>query len=130
MTINQDVRMDKYEIPDINDLFKKLTVGQLYTKLDLSYAYRGVVLNEESRKLTTISTFKGLFEYEHLSDGVSSSPGIFNRIMEQLFQTIPMKVVYLDAVLVTGRTPEEQDRNFQMVLSRLQEAGLRMKKEK
>ena len=74
MTINQDVRMDKYEIPDINYLFKKLTVGQLYTKPDLSYVYQRVVLDEESRKLTTINTSKGLFEYDRLPYGVSSSP--------------------------------------------------------
>ena len=50
--------------------------------------------------------------------------------MEQLLQNIPMTVVYLGDVLVTGRTAEKQDRNLQMVLSRLQEAGLRPKKKK
>ena len=75
----------------------------MYTKLDLSHAYQQVVLDEESRKLTTINTSKGLFEYERLPYGVSSSPGIFQRIMEQLLQNIPMTVVYLDDVLVTGK---------------------------
>ncbi len=102
----------------------------MYTKLDLSHAYQQVVLDEESRKLTTINTSKGLFEYERLPYGVSSSPGIFQRIMEQLLQNIPMTVVYLDDVLVTGKTPEEHDRNLEIVLSRLQEAGLHLKREK
>ena len=68
--------------------------------------------------------------YERLPYGVSSSPGIFQRVMEQLLQKIPMTVVYLDDVLVTGRTPQEHDRNLEMVLTRLQEAGLRLKEEK
>ena len=50
--------------------------------------------------------------------------------MEQLPQNIPMTVVYLGDVLVTGRTPEEHDRNLEIVLSRLQEAGLNLKREK
>ena len=129
-TINQAVKVDKYPIPNINDLFTKLTGGVMYTKLDLSHAYQQVVLDEESCKLTTINTSKGFFEYERLPYGVSSSPGIFQRIMEQLFQNIPMTVVYLDDVLVTGKTPEEHDRNLEIVLSRLQEAGLHLKREK
>ena len=50
--------------------------------------------------------------------------------MEQLLQNIPMTVVYLGDVLVTGKTPEEHDRNLEIVLSRLQEAGLHLKREK
>ena len=88
VTINQAVKVDKYPIPNINDLFTKRTGGVMYTKLDLSHAYQQVVLDEESRKLTTINTSKGLFEYERLPYGVSSSPGIFQRIMEQLLQNI------------------------------------------
>ena len=40
VTINQAVKMDKYPIPNINDLFTKLTGGVMYTKLDLSHAYQ------------------------------------------------------------------------------------------
>ncbi len=58
VTINQAVRVDKYPIPNINDLFTKLTGGVMYTKLDLSHAYQQVVLDEESRKLTTINAPK------------------------------------------------------------------------
>ena len=95
VTINQAVKVDKYPIPNINDLFTKLTGGIMYTKLDLSHVYQQVVLDEESRKLTTVNTSKGLFEYERLTYGVSSSPGIFQRPMEQLLQNIPMTVVII-----------------------------------
>ena len=94
--------MDNYPISNINDLFTKLTGRVMYTKLDLSHAYQHVVLDEESRKLTTINTSKGLFEYERLPYRVGSSPGIFQRIIEQLLQNIPMTVVYLDDVLGDG----------------------------
>ena len=52
--------VDKYPIPNINDLFTKLTGGVMYTtlKIDLSHAHQQVVLDEESRKLTTINTSK------------------------------------------------------------------------
>ena len=71
-----------------------------------------------------------LFQFECLPFGVSSSPGIFQRIMEQLLQNIPMTVVYLDDILIAGRTHEEHDRYLATVLTRLQDARLRLKKEK
>ena len=130
VTINRAVKVDKYPIPNVSDLFTQLSGGTVYTTLDMSHAYQQVVLDEESRPLTTINTSKGLFEFERLPFGVSSSPGIFQRTMEQLLQNISMTVVYLDDILVTGRTHEEHDRNLATVLTRLQDEGLRLKKEK
>ena len=117
VTINHAVKVDKYPIPNIDDLFTKESGGRLFTTLDLSNAYQQVVLDEESRKLTTINTTRGLFEYVRLPYGVSSAPGIYQRIMEQLLQNIPMTVVYLDDILVSGSTPEEHDRNLRTVFS-------------
>ena len=117
VTINGAVKVDKYPIPNVSDLFTQLSGGTVYTMLDMSHAYQQVVLDEESRPLTTINTSKGLFEFERLPFGVSSSPGIFQRIMEQLLQNIPMTVVYLDDILVTGRIHEEHDRNLATVLT-------------
>ena len=130
VTINRAVKVDKYPIPNLSDLFTQLSGGTVYTTLDMSHAYLQVVLDEESRPLTTINTSKGLFEFERLPFVVSSSPGIFQRIMEQLLLNIPMTVVYLDDILVAGRTHEEHDRNLATVLTRLQDARLRLKKEK
>ena len=38
--------------------------------------------------------------------------------------------VYLDDILISGKSPQEHLRNLEEVLSRLEEAGLRLKKEK
>ena len=130
VTINQAVKVDKYPIPNIDDLFTKVSGGQLFTTLDLRNAYQQVVLEEGSRKLTTINTTKGLFQYVRLPYGVSSAPGIYQRIMEQLLQNIPMTVVYLDDILVSGSTPEGHDRNLRTVITRLLDKGLRLRKEK
>ena len=130
VTINQAVRVDQYPIPNISDLYAQLSGGQIYSKLDLSHAYQQVLLDVDSQVLTTINTHKGLYRYKRLCYGVSSAPGIFQRIMEQLLQGIPMTVAYLDDVLVTGRTAQEHETNLRTVLSRLQKAGVRLKQSK
>ena len=77
-----------------------------------------------------INTHRGLFRYTRLPFGISSAPGIFQRVMECLLHDIPNVVVYIDDILVTGPTEEEHLKSLDQALSRLEEAGLRVKKTK
>ena len=77
ITVNQAAKVDKYPLPRIEDLFASLSRGQQFTKLDLKHAYQQIELDDESKPLVTISTHKGLFQYERLPFGVSSAPSIF-----------------------------------------------------
>lgn len=129
-TINSAAKVDKYPLPHISDLYTKLCGGQYYSNIDLSNAYQQVRLDKASQELTTITTQKGLFAYTRLCFGVSSAPGIFQRIMEQVLQGIPMVAVYLDDILVSGHTYEEAKDNLLTVLRRLQDAGLTLKAQK
>ena len=130
VTINKEAKVDTYPLPQIDDLLAKLAGGQTFTKLDMSHAYQQLELDEESKKYVTISTQKGLFQYNRLPFGVASAPGIFQRTMDSLMQGLPGVVCYLDDILVTGKTNEEHRDNLEKVLQRLEEAGVRLKKEK
>ena len=81
------------------------------------------VTNFESQHLTTITTRKCLFAYTRLCYGVSSTPGIFQRAMEQL-------VLYLGDILISGRTYKEARENLVTVMGRLHSVGLRPRLEK
>ena len=130
VTINRAAKLEKYPIPRIEELFSSLAGGKAFSKLDLSHAYLQVPLDEASRRLVTISTHKGLFEYQRLPFGIASAPSIFQRVMENLLQGIPRVCVYIDDILVTGSTEEEHLANLAQVLTRLGTAGMRLKREK
>ncbi|CAM1303802.1 Uncharacterised protein r2_g1367 [Pycnogonum litorale] len=130
VTINQVARADKYPLPLIDELYGKLAGGAIFTKLDLSHAYEHVVLDESSQMYTVINTHKGLFKYKRLPYGVSCAPSMFQRIMESLLQNSEMTAVYLDDVIITGRTVKEHDSKLIKVLTILQNAGLRLRREK
>ena len=71
-----------------------------------------MLLDEKSQELCTINTHKGLFRYTRLPFGISSSPAIKQRFMEQVFSGMDSICVMLDDVLVTGKTNDEHLHNL------------------
>ena len=105
-TVNPVLHIDKYPILNTDDLYSKVSWGYYFMRLDLSDTYLQVPLDEEIQRLTMINTHKGLFMYTRLCFGIISSPGVFQRIIDQLIQWISKTVVYLDDILITGQTVE------------------------
>ena len=87
-TVNPVSTLDKYPIPKVEDLFSTLAGGKVFSKINLSQAYQQLPLADESKQYVVINTHKGLFRYTRLPFGVSSAPGIFQRVMENVLQGI------------------------------------------
>ena len=124
ITINKIAKFDSYPLPHIDDLF----ASQTFTKLDLAHAYLQVPLDAESKKFTTINTHRGL--YNRLPFRISSAPAIFQRTIENILQNLPQTCVYLDDILITGKTEKEHLQNLENVLTCLENSGLRLKQQK
>ena len=69
-TINPVLQVQQYPLPRIDDIFASPGGGQKFSKLDLRQAYLQMEMEEASRKLLTINTHKGLFQYNRLVFGV------------------------------------------------------------
>ncbi|XP_073954832.1 uncharacterized protein [Choristoneura fumiferana] len=130
VTLNNDIYVDKYPLPRIEEIFAKLSNGQQYSKLDCSQAYNQLRLSEESQKLTTINTTKGLFKYKRLVFGLACAPAIFQRTIENLLAGIDGVTVFLDDVCVTGPTKALHLERLEKVFQRFQESGLRLEQSK
>ena len=123
LTVNQEALMDTYPLPRIEDPFALLAGGTVFSKLDLAHAYLQIPLDEESKKLVTVNTHKGLFQYTCLLFGVSSAPSIFQRMMDNILQGIESVCAYIDDMSVSGKTPEDLAK-LEAVFAGLKEAGL------
>ena len=128
--VNQETKVDTYPLPRIEDIHASLAGGTVFSKLDLSHAYQQVTLDKESKQYVIINTHKGLYRVNRLPFGVASAPSMFQRIMEGVLRGIPGICVYIDDILVSGRTDQEHLQNLEAVLKRLEEACARLKREK
>ncbi|XP_028164488.1 uncharacterized protein K02A2.6-like isoform X2 [Ostrinia furnacalis] len=133
-TLNRVLLVDKYPVPKIEDLFTLLNGSQYFTKIDLSQAYNQVLLDDSKENdctgLTVINTHKGLFKYKRLVYGLASSPGIFQRIMTNLFRELPNVTVFLDDILISNTTRIDHEKSIEKVFKILKENGLKIKKQK
>ena len=115
VTVNQATRVDKYPIPQIEELFASL---KEFSKLDLSHASQ-IPLESQSRRYVTINTHKGWFEYKRLPFSVASAPSIFQRVLEKFVQGFSGVCVYINDILVTGgATDKDHLNNLAQVLQR------------
>ena len=130
MTANKAVRVDKYPLPRIEEIFSRLSSGKVFSKLDLSQAYQQVVVHESCRDVLTINTHLGLLRYRRLAFGVNSAVSLFQREMENLLGNMSGVCVYLDDVLIAGSSMDDCLDRTSQVMQKLQEAGLKVSEKK
>ncbi|GFR69981.1 polyprotein [Elysia marginata] len=109
----------------MEDMLAQLEQGVRFSKIDLRQAYLQLPLDDASKTITTINTSKGLYTYNRLPFGVTSSPAIWQKTMDSILQGLSGVQCNQDDMIVTGNTEEEHYQNLHSVLRRLQEYGLK-----
>uniref|UniRef100_A0A0L8HEX8 Reverse transcriptase domain-containing protein n=1 Tax=Octopus bimaculoides TaxID=37653 RepID=A0A0L8HEX8_OCTBM len=76
-----------------------------------------------------LSTHQGVSLQNVLPFGISSAPGYFQKIMDDITSDLPGVGVYFDDISVSGPDAESHFQNLKHLLQRLQEKGLRCRRE-
>jgi hypothetical protein len=98
-----------------------------FSVVDLKDGFYNVPIVEEDQEKTTFPTEKGIYKFDKLPQGFKNSPAIFQRSMTIILQGLIGTCchVYIDDILIFGKTEEEHDDNFCKVLNRLREYNCR-----
>ena len=121
VAINAQLETHRYPIPLPEDLMRKLSDGYGFSKIDLVDAYNQVLLGPESQKRLAPSTHRGVLLQLRLPFGISSAPGYFQEIMDQLTGDLKGVGTYFDDILVSGSNASEHLENLRALLQRLQD---------
>ena len=75
---NKYIKRTRHAIPTLRELETRLNGAKYFSHLDMNDGYMQLELAEESRKLTTFYTHRGLKRFKRLHFGVNSAEEIFN----------------------------------------------------
>ena len=130
--VNEVTRKDAYPLLRINDTLETLSDSKIFSTLDLASGYWQVVLTENDRQKTAFCTTEGLYEFKVMPFGLCNAPATFQRLMDIVLTGLQWTscLVYLDDIIVLGRTFTEHLSNLGSVFSRIRDAGLKIKPEK
>lgn len=82
--VNKQLTMDIHPLPKLEELVENVSGNDYYATLDLKDAYYQILLDQESRDLTTFSDGISLYRFKRLPFGLSCSPAIFARQINQV----------------------------------------------
>ena len=130
--VNSVTKKDAYPLPGIDDTLNALCGAKYFTTLDLQSGYWQVALEDKSKELTAFSTSKGRWEFNVLLFGLSNAPATFQRLMDLVLTGLHWSqcLVYLDDIIIFGKTFEEHLTRLRIVLERLDQVGLTLKPSK
>lgn len=127
--VNEATQKDAYPLPKIEECLDTLSGSKLFSTLDLLSGYHQFEVNEKDRPRTAFITKYGLFEYTRMPFGLCNAPSTFQRGMELVLRRLQWVtlLIYLDDVIITGKTFKEHLNNLGEVLSRFRKFGLKLK---
>ena len=128
--INGQLETYRQPMPLPEDLMRRLDGTHYFSKVDLADAYNQIELGPESQRRLALSTHRGVLLQTRLPFGISSATGYFQDVMNQLTSDLPGVAVYLDDILISGKTAEDHLNNLRRLLKRLNDRGLRCRIQK
>jgi hypothetical protein len=128
--VNKGIRREIYPLPRVSDMLSNLSEGVMFSKLDANAGFWQVVMDPESRLLTTFITPWGRFCFRRMPFGVSSAPEFYQRAMEKILKGLKGVICLMDDILVYGKNPSDHWYRLKKVLKRIEKAGMTLRKEK
>ena len=127
--MNEKTIKDAYPLTRIDENLDTLDGADWYTSLDLDMAYHQVPITDEDKEKTAFATPRGgLYQFTIMPYGLCNAASTFKRLIEKALRGLQWRVavLYLDDIVVFGKTWEQHFDNLAQVLERLAEAGLKL----
>ncbi|XP_043199138.1 uncharacterized protein LOC122368890, partial [Amphibalanus amphitrite] len=118
----------------IDDTLDALSGSKWFSTLDLKSGYHQVKMADQDKEKTAFCAGGGLqlWQFRVMPFGLCNAPATFERLMERVLDGLNWKtsLVYLDDVIVLGKTFREQSSHLEAVFKRLLDVGLKLNPKK
>lgn len=128
--LNNSLQPHQYPIPTPDHIFSSLANCAVFSQIDLSDAYLQLEMDEESRRLLTINTHRGLYTFNRLCPGVKPASGIFQQTMDTMLAGLNHVTTFLDDILVSTKDFHQHQIVLKQVFQRLQDYNFKVRLDK
>jgi len=130
--LNSITYKDSYPLPLIDNCLNALSGSSWYSMLDLRSGYYNIPIAESDRDKSAFITRQGCFRFTLMPFGLTCAPSVFQRLMDVVLCGLSYQacLVYLDDIIVFGKTFDEQLTRLEEVFSCLWAANLKLKSSK
>lgn len=127
--LNEITEFENYPLPRIDEILDKLGDAKCFSVMDLVSGYHQVPIKDDDIYKTGFSVFGKHYEFVKLAFGLQTAAQSFQKLMNDCLDELvgTSCYVYLDDIIVYGRTRQEHDNNLKAVLTRLNEWKLKVK---
>lgn len=130
--LNLKTISDRYPIPDTSTVLANLGQNKYFSTIDLTSGFHQVPMSEKDIEKTAFSINNGKYEFVRMPFGLKNAPSIFQRVMDDVLKDHIGKIcyVYIDDIIIFGKTFEEHMENLKIVLETLKNANFRIQPDK
>ncbi|GBG60201.1 hypothetical protein CBR_g3445 [Chara braunii] len=119
-------------LPRIDNLLDRVQGCKYFSKIDLKSGYHQIEVHPDDQYKTAFRTRYEHYEFMVMPFGLTNAPATFHPRMNDLFRPWLDRfgVVYLDDILVFGRTLQKHQGHLRQVLEKLRDANLKINAKK
>ena len=119
-----------HPLPKIDEMYAKLKGAKVFSTIDLRSGYHHIALGKSSRAKTAFVMPFGKYEFLMVPFGLAQAPAYFQLLMNKVLKGLKFAMIYLDDIIIFSQDESQHLEHLEIVFSRLQEAGLKMKRSK
>jgi hypothetical protein len=123
---------DSFPLPNIQEILDDIGKSKYFSASDCASGFHQILITPEDRCKTASSTPTGHFEYVQMPFGLKAALATFQRMMNSVLSEsiVERCLVYMDDVLVTGKTLEEHHKKLREVFNQFRKYHLKIEPDK
>jgi transposase InsO family protein len=124
--LNSITKKDRYPLPLISEIQDRIGNAQVFTKIDLRWAYHQIRIKEGDEWKGAFRTSEGLFEPTVLQFGFTNAPATFQRRINSVLgeHLDEFVMAYLDDIVIYSDSEEEHEKHVEWVLEKLHQENI------